>query len=528
MALEVLEQLLGRQPSPKDVKDKTAAGGMSLLGSIYHRIDMMDSASYYMYAALAFFEDSGDWSSVASLSANLATNYIQTGDYGKALEFTAKAKEIFESENDSVGLAAVNERIGSVYAHQEVYDSALYFFEQSLEVAQAIEHLFFIANGYHNVGSVHELVGRLELGEWYLEKSIEANRVIGNDEGVAMTLVNLGDLDQKMGRLIDAQRRYEEALALADAYNLRQLRSRIYQNLADVAEAQRDYVAAYQYLKQGEIEEDSIGKLDMVNKIKSVEQKYIGAKQARQITEQELKLAKARNRYLELIIGAIIMGLILLAFGIQRVIENRRLKERNVWEQRQQQELKHRIENHLEQLSDLFEIQLMTQNGDDAVLLMAKSRLEAINLIYHKLSRADATTLNLADTVEQVVVHTCKVYGYDHTAIELEITCPSIELDAVKAQSIGQIVNELLNNTFQYAFVGVDRRPAVRVHLRTTGARSLEMIVADNGKGFLQEVTDQKNSMGLMLIDAYVNSMRGKLWRQSDSDGTRYTISLQI
>jgi two-component sensor histidine kinase len=241
------------------------------------------------------------------------------------------------------------------------------------------------------------------------------------------------------------------------------------------------------------------------------------------ILEQKVDIQRERNRRLILSLVSIIIIAISFFVIWRRKSENRLLAEKNELIENQQRELKHRTGNQLEQLSDLFTIYGLMNIDNTKVLKEAQSRVEAINLIYKYLENSQGNNIDIQSFIEKLVTNILVIYGVQKEEIEVEIDVLNIKMDANQAQIVGQIVNEILNNTFKHAFGTKTEKRKIVVRLSKKDA-DFELIIGDNGQGFdsQKQETDRK---GLSLITAFVKSIRGKMVTETGNNGTKYEIT---
>ncbi len=495
----------------------------SLRGGIYQNLHLYDSAAFYMFEALQVFEKQQNTLQVALVSANIASNYILTDAYDKALDFTKKAELNFQKENHKEGLIAVYQRMGSIYSHQEQYDSALFYFHKSLKLAKEVNHIYFIANGNRNVGSIYTKTGQFEIGETYLQKAVTLYQEQENLLGYAMTVSLLAQMNFNQKEYEAALFKYEEVNKIASENHYLSLLKESHEELSKSYENQNSFELALQHNQQAQIINDSLNKTEHLRTINKLENKYLNAQTDKIILEQKIDIQKERNR--RLILSLVSIVIIAISFFViwRRKSENRLLAEKNELIENQQRELKHRTGNQLEQLSDLFTIYGLMNNDNTKVLKEAQSRIEAINLIYKYLENSEGNSIDVPSFIEKLVNNVLVVYGVRKEEIDVEIDILNIKMDANKVQAVGQIVNEILNNTFKHAFGTRDEKRKIVVRLSKKNA-DFELIIGDNGKGFDSQ-KQEADRMGLLLITAFVKSIRGEMVTETGGGGTRYEIT---
>jgi two-component sensor histidine kinase len=91
----------------------------------------------------------------------------------------------------------------------------------------------------------------------------------------------------------------------------------------------------------------------------------------------------------------------------------------------------------------------------------------------------------------------------------------------------GLIINELISNSFKYAFVN---QPAgvISIHFKDLQDDNFVLTVADNGVGIPADMNILKTkSLGMKIMHKLVQQIDGEL--QNDfSNGTKFTITFKI
>ena len=512
---------------PNKASDLIFAQANSLKGSLYQNRDLFDSAAIYMFEALHIFEKYDDSISIANVAANLSNNYILMGDYLKAMEFIQKAAHIFEKKDYKEGLSAVYERQGSIYGHQRNSDSALHYFKQSLDIAQDIKHAFLVANGMYNIGSVYMEEMNYELGQSYLQKSAIAYKELNNQLGYAMAISNIAQIAYIKGNYQKALENQERVNQIALANDFLHLQADSYLSMSQIFEEKKTYQIALKYRKLYEVISDSIDETEQLKTVKSLEHKYLTSQKDKVILKQELKIQKSQMNtlYGGLIFIIIITTLTLLM--LKRRNENRQLQEKNEWIKNQQRELKHRTENHLEQLSDLFKIYTLTNQDNHSIVREANCRIEAINSVYKSLEKSPTNIFEIKPFLDNIIDKVFIIYGIKRSDVQLKMNIADVKVDADKALLIGQLTNEILNNSLKHAFDFNNSSSMIEVEFTELNKKEFQLVLRDNGIGFTQERSHSEDKMGLLLINTFIKTLRGIMIQESNEKGTAYYITFE-
>jgi two-component sensor histidine kinase len=100
-------------------------------------------------------------------------------------------------------------------------------------------------------------------------------------------------------------------------------------------------------------------------------------------------------------------------------------------------------------------------------------------------------------------------------------------LDSRYASLVGLIVNELVANAIEHAFLD-NRDGEVRVALRQVGANVVELLVSDDGVGLPGDIKlETVESMGLRLVSMLADQLGGTI-DVSRAAGTSFTVRFAL
>jgi two-component sensor histidine kinase len=224
-----------------------------------------------------------------------------------------------------------------------------------------------------------------------------------------------------------------------------------------------------------------------------------------------------------------LFSVVLIGLMVVLIFTFRKIRHKNRRIQTLMRELHHRVKNNLQVVSSLLGLQSMKLKDPVArkAVSEGKDRLRAMSLIHQKLyQNEDAISLNIKEYISNLVTELAQSYGYQNkTRFILDI--PSIELDADNTLPLGLIVNELVSNTFKYAFKHVDE-PELEIKLLQEGEKDFSFLLRDNGPGFPDGFDiDQANSFGTKLVSILVKQLNGTMTINQEN-GLTYRINFHF
>ncbi|HLF25034.1 MAG TPA: GAF domain-containing protein [Anaerolineae bacterium] len=187
-------------------------------------------------------------------------------------------------------------------------------------------------------------------------------------------------------------------------------------------------------------------------------------------------------------------------------------------------EMHHRIKNNLQTVAMLLRIQasdgqLLTAQD---VLHISVNRILSIAAVHEVLAQEGFRLVDVKDVCERITLIVAQNMLRPDLRIEIKVEGESVILPSKPATSLALVINELLQNALEHAFVG---RTAGAVHIRLGhGAKEYLVEVSDDGVGLPAEKT---SSLGLEIVETLVrDDLHGKLSFKSGPAGTQVVIRL--
>lgn len=165
------------------------------------------------------------------------------------------------------------------------------------------------------------------------------------------------------------------------------------------------------------------------------------------------------------------------------------------------QEIHHRVKNNLAVVSSLLGLQ--SEKSDDMklkeALMDSRNRINAMSMIHEvlyeseSLSRIDmkAYLLKLSSDIAR---------SYENSSrVQIHVEADGVRIGAKQASPVGLIVNEMMTNSFKYAF-REKQEGKIRIQMKEVDSH-IELIYADDGVGIAEDIDwTNADSMGLRLI----------------------------
>lgn len=189
-------------------------------------------------------------------------------------------------------------------------------------------------------------------------------------------------------------------------------------------------------------------------------------------------------------------------------------------------EIHHRVKNNLQVISGLLELQSKTLTDETAreALQEGRNRVRSIALIHQNLYQFEnLSTIDLKLFVNDLCRQVQSVFQ-KQKVVTLTIDVPDLLLDIDSAVPLGLILNELLSNSFKYAFANVPTGE-IAIEIISTEDGRYRLSYADNGPGLPSDFDLSKaNTLGLQLVSDLSRQIGGKVQYVTEN-GAKFTIN---
>lgn len=176
-------------------------------------------------------------------------------------------------------------------------------------------------------------------------------------------------------------------------------------------------------------------------------------------------------------------------------------------------EIHHRVKNNLQVISGLLELQSKSLGDETAknALMEGRSRVRSIALIHQNLYQFEnISAIELKRFVNDLCRQVESVFQKKNN-VGMNIEVPALHLDIDTAVPLGLIMNELLSNSFKYAF-NDSTAGEINLAIHTLAEGKYELIYSDNGPGLPADFDLNKaTTLGIQLINDLSRQIGGKV-----------------
>ena len=190
-------------------------------------------------------------------------------------------------------------------------------------------------------------------------------------------------------------------------------------------------------------------------------------------------------------------------------------------------EVHHRVKNNLALVLGLIEMQIAKSNNDSLrqELSEVQHRISAMSLIHEKLYKtSNFAKIDLRDYLQDLVKFLNGFYSKGKN-IKLHFEMESILASTKKAIPVALIVNELITNSYKYAF---KEKTIGNIYIKLKKQNGFSSLtIADDGPGLAEGMDLTKlNSLGFKLLNIFTKQLKGN-YVVNNENGLSITINFK-
>ena len=537
---------------------KRLAGIYNNLGLIYHYSGQYDKANEYNFKSLDLSEEIGD-KNTGYTHVNIALNYAQEKKFEKSLEHNIIGLELFNEKNEIRYVSLILKNIGDVFSEMQELDSAVAYYNKAYDIYKKLDDTESISRYYMLMGIVNQKKEKLEDAKYNYYKAIDILPEKGSRKLLFAIYSNICDLNFYMIDSIDVSNKIKlldeniskgnYMLDIAIKIGSKKMETESYNVLYKSFLKQGNNDKAMYYANKYIIEKDSLVSEQKQKAISELQIKYETEK-----NELEIELLNSENELIntrllqsdivlknqKIIIYLLIIGFVLVVVFITIIYRyyrltkrsNRALLDKNhiISKQKEEKdllikEIHHRVKNNLQLITSLFDLQMNTTNNQEtkSALIDGLNRVKSIGLIHQLLYQTnDPVNVDFKDFTDKLVAH---IAGFaTNKPLDKTVIIPGDAMFNIETTiSLGLIINELLTNTFKYAF-NDNEKCSIDISLNRIDEKSYRLTISDNGVGLPDGFNpEESTSLGLKLVYTFAEQLSGHIKYEYDN-GAKFNL----
>ncbi len=281
----------------------------------------------HSFDALKVREEIGDSSGICDTEYNIGNIYFSQNEFDSALVYYNRSLNISKELGNELDVASTNNTIGWTYFDMGRYAESEANSTAAKEIAERHDDPYSLIQIYFNLARVNEVKGNYAEAEKYCASSLDLANEIGVHEMTPEIENLLGLIYLKTGRVQEAEAKLKKALTSSSESGSLQYQRLSYENLANLAESQGDYKAAYDNHRQYILFKDSMENDENTKKlVQSQMQHDFDKKEAAQKAEQEKEDIRQKNirNFITTGLLASLVFLIVVVFQRNRIAKARK------------------------------------------------------------------------------------------------------------------------------------------------------------------------------------------------------------
>lgn len=524
------------------------------IGIAYIYLSGREKALEYFLDALKIAERSKDKNAIGNVKNSIGQIYFEQEKFEETGQMMEEALELALAIDNPILISDCYFYLSRVAMYNNEFKKALELNSRSLTIDSLQWNLRGLAHKHVLNGDIY--LKNNQLGQAANAYDIArqfTERLQDKEQTLSLVLIRLGKAAVQNKNTEQAIQYLKEAITVAQHGQLLYWEYEAYENLAEAYAQLGNYQQAYYYHQKYAQVKDSVVTTDRDKNFNQLQAQYEDEKKKAEIDrlsnesiiqQQQINLQQseaAQKAQQTTLLLAILLAVIVIAIVLwvlfrnktrsnhQLAVKNEKIEQQNEQKEILLKEIHHRVKNNLQVISSLLSLQ--SHNIEDQTALSAvkegQNRVKSIALIHQKLyQHEDISRVDFYEYVTELIHHLRATFRTS-SEIDIIVDTHDLTLDIDTAAPLGLIVNELVSNSFKYAFEGKEEGK-ISIELSSTdeSEERLMMSVADDGVGIPSEVDiDNTDSLGLKLVRMLCAQLDGEM-KYSNGQGSRFDLTL--
>lgn len=506
-----------------------------------------DLAITYALKARKFYDETDNKNMQCQALIALGQAYHRNNEFNKSTHVFYDAKTLALQLHNKPMLTEIIIGFGNNNFGMRRNEAAMVQYKQAETLANELKDKPLQAKASNNIANMLLLQGKTEeslknyrLAEKYFH---ECNQPL--DE--LMVYYNIGKLYKDNNKLDSANFYMTKCLVLGTKIHSLEDIKYAYLGLSECAEKSGNYKNAFQFMKLYEAYSDSLSNNENKSLIAKLELEYQKKQDKTLIEQQQRELAIRKRDNFYAILGLSVLSLLII-LGVVLFLRSKRLnralqasnveiKEQNktidkALKEREilLKEVHHRVKNSLQIISSLLNLQESQLTDETAIMAInnSKTRIQTIALMHQSLYQRDADLgmVNSSSYLKSILELQLEALSDQYNPVKASLKLVEQELSIDQAVPLGLIASEIINNALKYAYVDAET-PLLNIESHSTD-NQFELRIEDNGKGFDHQNIKLQYSLGLEIVEALTEQLRGRMECITGKTGTKFIFKFPL
>jgi len=452
----------------------------------------------------------------------------------EAISYLKQAFVLNQALKSPYGMAICEQNIGKCYDDLGQPAKALSYYKSARSHAKEAESELLQSDILVNTGLVLRQLKRFDEARQAIEQALVISRKQENQSAMATDYFNLGQVYEEQKDYKLAERYMKQALALANEQDDKPKIAIYTQGLANLYGGMKDFHQAYVYQLERNQKIDSTTTIRTNTEVQRLITNYETEKKEAQIKllRQEAQLRQQETQRFQLLLFGSILLLLLVAVGSAWLLNRsklRRLEEAQNLRQQIAHDLHDEVGSTLSSISMLsgHTDRLLSQNRPESAQKMvqkiytdARQILESVDEIIWTINPGNDSLHRIALRLQEYAQPLMETQAIDFRfSVDASLDRHPVSMEV--RRNLYLIGKEAINNLVKYSQAS---QATVRFELKE---KQLQVVVEDNGRGFVQDALTSRNGQTSMKQRAL--AMGGSLEINSAPEqGTRLVFTTSL
>jgi two-component sensor histidine kinase/tetratricopeptide (TPR) repeat protein len=549
------------------------------LSNIFTQQENIAEAKNYALKALEIFIKDDAFDEIARTYTFLAKFAYKEGNYNAAIDYFNLCFEAYKKANSIFGARVALYNLAQVYAKVGNIDKAeACIIEIEKKYASALKDAMFLNQlkkfRFNIKIKTNDFSGLLNICNDLLDYAIKEKSIFNMKEAYGKYLLvylNMKDtsnaflMSEKISNLKDTLYKADiskNTSALAKQYETAKKEQQIIflekenklnqekltkesqlsqalktENLLKQAMLSKEHLLAEALTRENELKDEQIDQkialqngLERENKLKKAELYNESLLNKTLQNQNTLMAEKSRNETkIRLLMMIALIGFTTIGINYFRSYQKEKLANQKITKQSEDlkvlmREVHHRVKNNLQVIVAMLRMQARRLEDKSAIeaLVNSENRLQSIALVHEKLYKSNSIGgVLLKDYLQELMDVLAdqfqnKVPNFTYTVNDNSDLTTNLET----AIPLGMIVNELVTNSFKYAFTTTPNA-MINIQFDKLNNNIYQLTVTDNGPGLANgQLPKISNGFGLKLVQLFTEQLNGTLTYSADNGST--------
>ncbi|WP_299249566.1 histidine kinase dimerization/phosphoacceptor domain -containing protein [uncultured Aquimarina sp.] len=487
--------------------------------------------------------------------SHLGRIYSKNKEYERTIEAFKKAYKISVKIQDTTKQIIHSINTAEYLIILKRYEDALAILSTSMKTIESTSDKKYKINAINKIAEAYIGLKDYKKAISYYSDAVVLAKTLKNNYVLGNAYTNLGKVQLKTLDVLGAKASFEKAKRIfiteKEITKKKVLGLTIYKSLALIDSFQQNYSSSLTNYKKYISIKNKITEEDRAEKLKQIEISFETDKKNKEIeilsTQNKLKELEAEEDFiirLSLIISSFLLLLLLVIVNNRYRIKKNAVttisKQKEIIEEKNNEnellikEIHHRVKNNLQIISSLLNVHKNANIDNDKVtevITESQNKIKSMVLIHQNLYNSNNfSKIHTSNYLKDLLNYIKDSYEQNSTKrITIKTDIESNEIPINLAVSLGLIVNELVTNSYKYAFTESNQKNHVFIKFRKNVKEKIyKLEVFDNGKGMPVDFNiNHTETFGLQMVKGLILQLDGDIKIQSATTGTNFNIFIK-